>query len=70
MPMLSQREKEILYLIAYEYNTNDIANKLFISTNTVISHRRKILEKLEVKNIAGVVRVAFEEGYLPVVACP
>ncbi|MEE9371718.1 MAG: helix-turn-helix transcriptional regulator [Saprospiraceae bacterium] len=57
---ISQREKEVLLLIAYENTTNVIANKLYISHHTVISHRKNLMEKLEVKNVAGMIRRAFE----------
>ena len=58
---LSNREYEILELIANEYSTNEIAEELFISPHTVISHRRKLLQKLNAKNSAGLIRSAFEK---------
>ena len=61
---LSQRESEILQLIAWEYSNREIAGKLFISHETVNTHRKSILKKLEVKNTAGMVRVAFERRIL------
>jgi len=62
IPKLTQREKEILALIIKEYTTDEIANKMFISTKTVESHRSNLIQKLGVKNSAGLVRVAFEKG--------
>jgi len=62
---VSPREKEVLGLIAYELTAKEIASKLFISTHTVISHRKKLLEKLGAKNTAGMIRVAFETGLMP-----
>jgi len=62
MTYLSNREKEVLHLIAYEYTAKEIANKLFISAYTVNDHRKSLLNKLEVKNTAGMIRVAFERG--------
>lgn len=59
---LTQREKEILTLIVEEHTTNEIARKLFISQCTVETHRINIIQKLGVKNTAGLVRVAFEAG--------
>lgn len=61
---LTKREQEILELIAYEYSTKEIAAKLFIGFQTVISHRKSLLKKLNVKNTAGLVRKAYEYGYL------
>ncbi len=57
---ISQRELEILLLIAYENTSVSIANKLYISHHTVISHRKHLMEKLDVKNMAGMIRRAFE----------
>jgi DNA-binding NarL/FixJ family response regulator len=59
---LSSREKEILILIAQEYNTLEIAEKTFISFNTVNTHRRNLLSKLNAKNTAGLVKYAVENG--------
>jgi DNA-binding NarL/FixJ family response regulator len=59
---LSSREKEILVLIAHEYNTAEIAEKTFISLNTVNTHRRNLLSKLNAKNTAGLVKYAVENG--------
>ena len=59
---LSSREKEILVLIALEYNTAEIAEKTFISSNTVNTHRRNLLSKLNAKNTAGLVKYAVENG--------
>ena len=59
-PKLSRREKEILNLIIQEHTTQEIADKLFISFGTVETHRRNIINKLGVRNTAGMVRVALE----------
>ena len=48
--MPTRREKEILYLIGEGYSTKQIAEKLFISINTVETHRRHLLAKIQVKN--------------------
>ncbi len=55
---LTKREVEVLKLIAQEYNTKEIADKLFISTHTVETHRKNLLSKLGVKNSAGLARYA------------
>lgn len=62
IPKLTSREKEILNLIIKEYTTDEIANELFVSNKTVESHRSNLMQKLGVKNTAGLVRVAFEKG--------
>ena len=61
---ISSREEEILYLISIEMNTREIANELYISMHTVISHRRNLLAKLQAKNVAGLIRKGFELGLL------
>ena len=58
LSILSPREKEILQLIAEEYTSSEIAELLFISEKTVEKHRTKLMEKLNVRNLAGLVRVA------------
>lgn len=62
---ISNREKEVLHLIAHEYTANEIASKLYISPHAVITHRKNLQGKLGAKNTAGMVRVAFESGLFP-----
>ncbi len=61
---ITVREKAVLELIAYEMTAKEIASELFISPNTVFSHRKKLMKKLEARNIAGLVRRGFEQGIL------
>ena len=63
--ILSQREKEVLHLIAYENTSEEIAKKLFISRHTARSHRKNLLIKLSAKNMAGLVRRGVELGLIP-----
>jgi DNA-binding NarL/FixJ family response regulator len=53
---LTERELEILELIAEELNNKEIAAILFISPRTVETHRRNLIRKLKVKNTAGLMR--------------
>ena len=62
--LISEREKEVLQLVAYEYSSKEIAQQLFISTNTVNTHKKNLRSKLDVKNLAGMVRKGFELGIL------
>ena len=62
LPDISRREKEILELIVAECTTQEIADKLFISYRTVENHRYSLLQKLDVKNTAGLVRMALQLG--------
>jgi DNA-binding NarL/FixJ family response regulator len=50
---LSDREIEILKLIADQKSTREIANALFISVNTVETHRKNLIKKIQVKNVVG-----------------
>ncbi len=59
---LTPRELEIIKLIAEEKSNKEIADSLFISIRTVDTHRRNLLEKLQVKNTAGLVRYALQHG--------
>lgn len=61
---LTKREIEILKLIAEENTNSEIAKQLFISIRTVDTHRRNLLEKLQVKNTVGLVKFAIKNGYL------
>lgn len=58
IPVITRREKEVLLLIAEGMTNNEIAQKLFISTTTVDTHRKNLLNKFEVKNTASLIRVA------------
>lgn len=62
LPSLSRREKEILRLILDEATTGEIADKLFISVGTVETHRHNMMNKLGVRNTAGLVRIAITHG--------
>ena len=57
---LTSREAEILELIILEYTSSEIAQELFITAATVKSHRKNLLMKLNARNVAGMVRRAFE----------
>ena len=59
---LSKRELEVLALIVKEYTNQEIAAHLFLSLSTVEFHRVNMLQKLGVKNTAGLVRVAVQAG--------
>lgn len=59
---ITQRELEILQLIALGLTSQDIANKLFISKNTVETHRKNMLAKLNVNNTAALLKIAYRKG--------
>jgi len=64
IPTLTRREKEVLILIVKENTTEEIAEQLFITSKTVEAHRSNLIQKLGVKNVAGLVRVAIEKGLI------
>lgn len=61
---LTRREKEILELIGKEYTNQEIADELFISTNTVFTHRKNLMKKLNVRNTAGLIHFASKNGMI------
>jgi DNA-binding NarL/FixJ family response regulator len=64
LPMLTRREKEILTLISEGYTNPRIAEKLFVSINTVDTHRKNLLAKFNVSNTATLIRMAVESGLI------
>jgi Response regulator containing a CheY-like receiver domain and an HTH DNA-binding domain len=59
---LTKRELEILRMIADQMTNNEIAEQLCISSRTVDTHRRNLLQKLGVKNTAGLVKYVYENN--------
>lgn len=63
---ITSREKEVLKLLSDDHTYRDVAKKLFISVDTVKSHRCNLGTKLSVKTLGGLVRKGFELGLLEV----
>ena len=63
-PILSAREIEIIKLISLEYSGKEISEKLFISINTVETHRKNIMKKLQIKNTIGLVKYALKNNLI------
>lgn len=61
---LTDREKEVLALIAQEYTTNEIAEKLFLSKHTIEGYRKNLISKLNVRNLAGLTKYAIKLGLI------
>lgn len=59
----TNREKDVLHLIAESLTTREIAEKLYIASTTVETHRRNILEKTGAKNSKALIKFAIENGY-------
>ncbi|MEL6192188.1 MAG: response regulator transcription factor [Bacteroidota bacterium] len=64
VPTLSQREAEVLSLIAREFSTREIAEKLFLSLHTIETYRKNLLRKLDARNSVGLVAKAYQLGLL------
>ncbi|HBS87998.1 MAG: hypothetical protein A2W91_10230 [Bacteroidetes bacterium GWF2_38_335] len=62
--LLTKREKEILKMVAEGMHNSQIAEKLFISTRTVESHKTHILQKLEINNSVDLVKFAIKNGII------
>ena len=59
---LSAREREVLQLIAEGWSTRQIASHLYVSVKTIETHRRQIMKKLDLHNIADLTKYAIREG--------
>lgn len=59
---ITSREQEILHYIVEGLTSSEIADRLYISPRTVETHRSNLMQKLDIKNTAGLVRYALQEG--------
>jgi DNA-binding NarL/FixJ family response regulator len=64
-PALSEREREVLALLACGLTNSEIADELYVSTDTVKTHVRKVFSKLEVSNRTQAALLAASEGLIP-----
>ena len=63
-PELTQREAEILRLVADGLSNKEISQRLFISHRTVDTHRTNIMRKADVSNVSGLIRFVIRNGFL------
>jgi DNA-binding NarL/FixJ family response regulator len=63
---LTNREREILKLLAEGYNTREIANILIISTKTVEGHKTNLMGKLDIHNRTDLIKYAFRKGIIKI----
>ncbi len=61
---LSDREVEIIKLIAEGYTTKDIAKKIFLSFHTIATHRKNIFKKLRIRNSSELILYALKKGII------
>src|SRR5690606_1589979 len=64
LPVITRREKEVLHWLAKGLNSIEIGEKIFISPLTVESHRRNLLQKFKVANVAALIHNAMELKYI------
>ena len=62
--VLTPREKDILQLLADGYSTKEISSHLFVSVNTVETHRKNMLLKTGLRNVAHLIKWAYDNGHL------
>ncbi|WP_035671171.1 response regulator transcription factor [Flavobacterium sp. 83] len=62
--ILTERELEIIILISLEYSGKEISEQLFISVNTVETHRKNIMKKLDAKNTISLVKYALKNNLI------
>lgn len=64
LPVITRREKEVLQLLSQGLSSGEIGEQIFISPLTVESHRRNLLQKFKVANVAALIHKAMEMKYL------
>lgn len=62
--VLTPRQREILQLIAEGKSTRDIADTLHLSVKTVETHRAQLMERLDIHDVAGLIRYALKKGLI------
>jgi len=62
---LTGRQREILQLVAEGHSTKEIAGRLDVSVKTVETHRARLMERLDIHDVAGLVRFAIRAGLIP-----
>ncbi len=62
--LLSEREFQVMLLLANGKSVSEIANRLALSAKTVSTYRARLMEKLGVKSIAELVRYVMEQGLI------
>lgn len=60
VPLITRREKEVLELLAEGLTNQEIGARLFVSTTTVDSHRKSLLAKMNARNTAELIKLAFQ----------
>ncbi|WP_347074504.1 response regulator transcription factor [Bacteroides stercoris] len=66
---LTLRQLDVLKRISEGKNTQEIAQELCVSTNTVDTHRRHLMDKLDARNVADLIMTAISKGIIPIRKC-
>ena len=64
--VLSDRETEVMSLIVQGYKNKEIADRLCIGLSTVVTHRKNIMEKLNIKSVSALTVYAVTHGYVDI----
>ena len=64
LDILTSRQRNILQLIAEGHSTKDIAEKLFLSVKTIEAHRANIMDRLNIRDVPGLVRFSIRVGLI------
>lgn len=64
--ILTEREREIIQLVAEGHSSRTIAEMLFVSLKTVENHRSNIMKKIDVDNLAGLIKYAISKGIIQI----
>jgi DNA-binding NarL/FixJ family response regulator len=62
---ITNRQREILQMVAEGKSTKEIATVLDVSIKTVETHRARLMERLDIHDVAGLVRFAIRAGLIP-----
>ena len=64
LDILTSRQRTILQMIAEGHSTKDIADKLFLSVKTIEAHRANVMDRLNIRDVPGLVRFAIRVGLI------
>lgn len=64
-PLLTLRESEVLSLLAAGHTSHEVADRLFVSENTIEYHRKQILRRLGARNNVQAIAIAMQKGLMP-----
>ena len=64
--VFTERELEVIHLVCKEFSNKEIANQLELSQRTVETHRVRIMERMNVKSVAGLVAYAYSNGLIKI----